>query len=52
MPSRRTLVERLSFSFQKIGVEYVPQGEDGQPRGAMLFETETRPSDSSAFGGT
>ena len=35
------LVERLSFSFQKIGVEYVPQGEDGLPRGAMLFETET-----------
>lgn len=35
------LVERLSFSFQKINVEYVPQGEDGAPRGAMQFETET-----------
>lgn len=35
------LVERLSFSFQKIGVEYVPQGADGAPLGGMLFETET-----------
>jgi len=35
------LVERVSFSFQKIGVEYVPQGSDGLPRGTMLFETET-----------
>jgi type VI secretion system secreted protein Hcp len=35
------LVERVSFSFQKIGVEYVPQGEDGLPRGTMLFEAET-----------
>lgn len=35
------LVERLSFSFQKIVVEYVPQGADGLPRGAMQFETET-----------
>ena len=35
------LVERMSFSFQKISVEYVPQDEDGAPRGAMLFETET-----------
>lgn len=34
------LVEKLSFAFQKIGVEYTPQGADGQPRGAMLFETE------------
>lgn len=35
------LVERLSMSFQRISVEYVPQGEDGGPRGTMLFETET-----------
>ena len=35
------LVERLSLSFQKINVEYVPQGADGLPRGAMLFEAET-----------
>lgn len=35
------LVERLSLSFQRISVEYVPQGEDGGPRGTMLFEAET-----------
>lgn len=35
------LVERVSLSFQKIGVEYTPQAEDGLPRGTMLFETET-----------
>ena len=34
-------VERITLSFQKIQVEYVPQGEDGQPRGSMLFEAET-----------
>lgn len=35
------LIERLSFSFQKITVTYVPQGEDGATRGAMQFETQT-----------
>jgi type VI secretion system secreted protein Hcp len=35
------LIERVSFSFQRISVEYVPQGADGGPRGSMLFETET-----------
>ncbi|TAH43468.1 MAG: type VI secretion system tube protein Hcp [Betaproteobacteria bacterium] len=35
------LIERLSLSFQKISIEYVPQGEDGMGKGAMLFETET-----------
>lgn len=35
------LVERISFSFQRISVEYVPQGADGGPRGSMLFEAET-----------
>jgi type VI secretion system secreted protein Hcp len=34
------LVEQLSLSFQKIAVEYVPQGADGQKRGGMTFETE------------
>lgn len=34
------LTESLGLSFQKIKVEYVPQGEDGQPRGGMVFETE------------
>jgi len=31
------LVERVSFSFNKIQVEYVPQGKDGLPRGGMTF---------------
>jgi type VI secretion system secreted protein Hcp len=35
------LVEELKLSFQKIGFEYTPQGPDGNPRGSMLFETDT-----------
>jgi type VI secretion system secreted protein Hcp len=31
------LFEDLSFSFNKITVEYVPQGKDGQARGSMMF---------------
>lgn len=34
------LSEELSIAFQKISVEYVPQGADGKPRGGMVFETE------------
>jgi type VI secretion system secreted protein Hcp len=34
------LAENVSFAFQKISVEYLPQGADGQLRGAMSFETE------------
>jgi type VI secretion system secreted protein Hcp len=34
------LVETLSFAFQRISVEYVPQGPDGQPRGGMMFEAD------------
>jgi type VI secretion system secreted protein Hcp len=34
------LAENLSFAFQKISVEYLPQGADGQLRGAMSFETD------------
>jgi type VI secretion system secreted protein Hcp len=33
-------LESWEFSFQSIEVEYVPQGEDGQPRGSMMFSTE------------
>ena len=29
--------ENVTFSFNKITVEYVPQGKDGQPRGSMMF---------------
>ena len=31
------LFEHLSFSFNKITVEYVPQGKDGQAMGSMLY---------------
>ena len=31
------LFEHLSFSFNKITVEYVPQGPDGQAKGSMLY---------------
>jgi type VI secretion system secreted protein Hcp len=30
-------LERVSFSFNKIEVEYVPQGKDGLPQGGMTF---------------
>jgi type VI secretion system secreted protein Hcp len=33
-----TLLERVSFSFNKISVEYTPQGGDGMPQGATTFE--------------
>ena len=33
-------LEQISFAFQKIAVEYLPQGADGQKRGGMTFETE------------
>lgn len=35
------VTESLSFAFQKVSVEYVPQGEDGQPRGSTTFQAET-----------
>jgi type VI secretion system secreted protein Hcp len=35
------VVERVSFSFQKISVEYAPQGSDGLGRGGMTFDAET-----------
>lgn len=34
------LTEQVSFAFQKINVEYKPQGDDGQLRGAMTFDTD------------
>jgi type VI secretion system secreted protein Hcp len=34
------LLERISFSFNKINVEYTPQGPDGQARGATSFEDQ------------
>ena len=34
------VVERVSFSFNKIEVEYVPQGKDGKPQGGMMFQDQ------------
>jgi type VI secretion system secreted protein Hcp len=34
------IFERVSFSFNKIDVEYVPQGKDGRPQGGMLFSDQ------------
>jgi type VI secretion system secreted protein Hcp len=34
------LFEYVSFSFNKISVEYVPQGKDGAAMGSMLFTDE------------
>ena len=35
-----TLLERVSLSFNKISVEYTPQGADGLPQGSTSFEDE------------
>ena len=37
------VVERVSFAFQKITVDYVPQGAEGLGRGGMSFDAETNP---------
>ena len=34
------LFEDVTFSFNKISVEYVPQGKDGQAKGGMTFMDE------------
>lgn len=34
------LFENVSFSFNKITVEYVPQGKDGMGMGSMMFTDE------------
>ena len=35
-----TLLERVSFSFNKISIEYTPQGGDGMPQGSTTFEDQ------------
>jgi type VI secretion system secreted protein Hcp len=35
-----TLVERVSFSFNKVQVDYTPQGPDGQPQGGTSFQDQ------------
>ena len=39
-----TLVERVTFSFNKITVEYTPQGPDGGALGGMSFEDQWTPA--------
>ena len=34
------MIEHVAFSFNKITVEYTPQGQDGQPLGSTSFEDE------------
>ncbi len=34
------VLERVSFSFNKIAVEYTPQGKDGLPKGSTNFEDQ------------
>jgi type VI secretion system secreted protein Hcp len=34
------LVERVGFSFNKIEIEYTPQGADGQPQGSTTFQDQ------------
>jgi type VI secretion system secreted protein Hcp len=38
------LLEEMSLAFQKITVDYVPQGPDGQPRGGTSFVTDWGPT--------
>jgi type VI secretion system secreted protein Hcp len=35
-----TLLERIAFSFNKVEVEYTPQGSDGQPMGSTVFQDQ------------
>ena len=37
------VVERVSFAFQKISVQYKAQGADGLGRGAMTFDADVSP---------
>ncbi|HWK12723.1 MAG TPA: type VI secretion system tube protein Hcp [Vicinamibacterales bacterium] len=39
-----TLVERVSFTFNKISVEYTPQGQDGRALGGTTFVDQWTPS--------
>ena len=34
------ILERVRFSFNKISVEYVPQGKDGQALGSMIYDDQ------------
>jgi type VI secretion system secreted protein Hcp len=34
------MLEHVSFSFNKLTVEYVPQGKDGQAMGSLVYQDE------------
>jgi type VI protein secretion system component Hcp len=38
--SSAALFERVTFSFNKISVQYTPQGADGSAQGVTSFEDE------------
>ena len=42
-PANPVLIERVSFSFNKISIVYTPQGPDGNPLGKTVFEDEWTP---------
>jgi type VI secretion system secreted protein Hcp len=40
------LVERVTFSFQKITIDYTPQGPDGRAQGGMMYSDMWMPASS------
>jgi len=42
--SSSTLVEKVTFSFNKISIEYTPQGPDGNALGSTSFEDQWNPA--------
>jgi type VI protein secretion system component Hcp len=38
------MVEKITFSFNKISIEYTPQGPDGNALGSTSFEDQWNPS--------
>jgi type VI secretion system secreted protein Hcp len=43
-PDSPSLLERVTFSFNKINVEYTPQGPDGNALGSTSFEDQWTPA--------
>jgi type VI secretion system secreted protein Hcp len=42
-PSNPTLIEKLTFTFNKINIDYTPQGPDGNALGSTNFSDEWKP---------
>ena len=42
--SASSLLEKVTFSFNKISIEYTPQGPDGNALGSTSFEDQWNPS--------